>query len=157
MKLLRIPFPTVLLCAALAGAGCARSGGPVTAGQTPAPETGEPPVPEALAAVAPTPNQVASGGGADRARLGIPSGQLPRPGLCRVWIPGVPPGRQALARTCDNVLATAPPGSWVLHRPTQDRGQVQVFYLDAERPEVISRVRVFDTESGRLLREGRRQ
>jgi hypothetical protein len=157
MKLLRLPFPTFLLCATLAGGGCIRSGTLVAVGQTPAPETGEPPVPEALAAVAPTPSRVASSGGADRARLGVPPGHLPRAGLCRVWIPGVPPGRQALARTCDNVLATAPAGSWVLHRPVEDRGQVQVFYVDDKRPEVISRVRVFDTGSGRLLREGGRQ
>jgi hypothetical protein len=155
MKLLRISFPTFLLCATLAGAACTRSGGLVTVGQTPAPETGDPPVPEALASVAPAPLAAASGPAAAAARLPVPPGHLPRAGLCRVWVPGVPPGRQALARTCENVLETAPPGSMVVHRPVENRKQVQVFHVDTERPEAISRVQVFDAGTGRLLRDSR--
>src|SRR5258706_7886085 len=28
------------------------------------------------------------------ATLGVPPGHLPKPGECRIWIPGTPPGRQ---------------------------------------------------------------
>src|SRR5262245_44520751 len=31
---------------------------------------------------------------------GIPPGQLPPPGMCRVWYEGVPPGRQPRATDC---------------------------------------------------------
>lgn len=155
MKLLRIPFPTFLLCATLAGAGCTRSGNLVVVGQTPAPETGEPPVPEALAAVAPSTLSASGPASSGTTRLAVPSRELPRPGLCRVWVPGAPPGRQALARTCENVLATAPPGSMIVHRPAEELRQVQVLHVDPERPETITRVQVFDAGSGRLLRDTR--
>jgi hypothetical protein len=155
MKPLRIAFPTFLLCATLAGAGCTRSGHLVTVGHSPAPETGDPPVPEALASVAPGPLAAVPGAASAAARLPVPPGHLPRVGLCRVWVPGVPPGRQALARTCENVLRTAPPGSMVIHRPVEDRKQVQVFHVDPERSEAIARVQIFDAGTGRLLRESR--
>ncbi|MGE0445635.1 MAG: hypothetical protein AB7P99_10440 [Vicinamibacterales bacterium] len=32
---------------------------------------------------------------------GVPPGQLPPPGLCRVWYEGTPPGRQPGAMNCD--------------------------------------------------------
>ncbi len=38
------------------------------------------------------------------ATLGIPPGQLPPIGQCRIWIPGRPAGRQARARSCDGIV-----------------------------------------------------
>jgi hypothetical protein len=36
-----------------------------------------------------------------RASQGIPPGQLPPSGMCRVWYDGVPPGRQPRATSCN--------------------------------------------------------
>src|SRR5438477_332744 len=89
------------------------------------------------------------------ATLGVPPGHLPKPGECRVWIPGVPPGRQPRprSRSCDGIAAAAPPGSWILYRPTADRRLVHVREVDRTRVGVVVRVRVFEVESGRFIRE----
>jgi len=89
------------------------------------------------------------------ATLGVPPGHLPKPGECRVWIPGVPPGRQPRpkSRSCDGIAAIAPAGSWILYRPTADRKVVRVRILDERRAGVIVRIRVFEAETGRLVRE----
>ena len=86
--------------------------------------------------------------------LGIPPGHLPRPGECRLWIPGTPPGRQPRpkSRPCDGLAAEAPAGSWILYRPTDER-LVHVRVVDPRRAGVVIRIRVFAAESGRLLRE----
>jgi hypothetical protein len=91
------------------------------------------------------------------ATLGIPPGHLPRPGECRVWIPGVPPGRQRSARSrdCRGIAYDAPAGSWIVYRPTHDRKHVHVRVVDDRRPGVIVVLRLFDTESGRFVREER--
>src|SRR5690348_10092899 len=77
--------------------------------------------------VAPTP-EVEAAGASTAATLGVPPGHLPNPGECRVWIPGVPPGRQPRpkSRDCAGIEAVAPPGSWILFRPTADRQLVHV-------------------------------
>jgi len=87
--------------------------------------------------------------------LGVPPGHLPKPGECRVWIPGVPPGRQPRpkSRDCTGIAAMAPPGSWILYRPTADRKLVHVREVDRARVGVVVRVRVFEVESGRFVRE----
>ncbi|HXL11474.1 MAG TPA: hypothetical protein VN955_08760 [Gemmatimonadales bacterium] len=87
--------------------------------------------------------------------LGVPPGHLPKPGECRVWIPGVPPGRQPRpkSRDCGGIAAVAPPGSWILYRPTADRKLVHVREVDRARVGVVVRVRVFEVESGRFVRE----
>jgi len=85
--------------------------------------------------------------------LGIPNGHLPSPGECRIWIPGTPPGRQARPRTCANILADAPAGSWIVYRPARSRDMIRVQVIQADRPSVIRVVRVYDAGSKRLLRE----
>jgi hypothetical protein len=42
----------------------------------------------------------AQGRGNNRPPAGIPPGQMPAPGQCRVWYDGVPPGRQPSATDC---------------------------------------------------------
>src|SRR5213596_3230251 len=81
-----------------------------------------------------------SEGPSTAATLGVPPGHLPKPGECRVWIPGVPPGRQPRpkSRACAGIEAVAPPGSWILYRPTAG---------------VVVRIRVCEAESGKFVRE----
>src|SRR2546428_9871197 len=64
-----------------------------------------------------------SEGPSTAATLGVPPGHLPRPGECRGWIPGVPPGPQPRPRPrpCDGTPPAAPAGSWIPYRPTADR------------------------------------
>jgi len=87
------------------------------------------------------------------ATLSVPPGQLPPPGLCRVWFPGRPPGRQPKARPCAEVESGAPAGAWVLYRPSQDRTVVHVRYVDDRRAGVVVWIRVFDASSGAFIRD----
>lgn len=88
------------------------------------------------------------------ATLGIPPGQLPPPGQCRVWYPGEPPGHQPRARSCARIEREAPAGSWIVYRPTEDRKVVHVREVDQRRPGVVVRLRVYDIRRGTLIREG---
>jgi hypothetical protein len=87
------------------------------------------------------------------ATLNVPPGQLPKPGLCRLWFPDRPPGRQPKARPCAEVESGAPAGTWVLYRPSQDRAVVHVRYLDDRRAGVVVWIRVFDASSGAFVRD----
>ena len=44
-------------------------------------------------------------------QLGIPRGHLPSLGMCRIWIPGRPPGQQPRAQSCGIALRNAPLGA----------------------------------------------
>ena len=89
------------------------------------------------------------------ATLGIPPGHLPKPGRCRVWVPGTPPGRQPRprSRSCEGIAPVAPAGSWIVYRPTADRKLVHVRVVDARRAGMIVRVRIFEVETGQFVRE----
>ncbi len=89
------------------------------------------------------------------ATLGIPPGHLPKPGQCRVWIAGTPPGQQPRpkSRPCEGIAAVAPAGSWVVYRPTADRKLVHVRVVDQRRAGVVVRVRIFEVATGKLVRE----
>ena len=100
------------------------------------------------------PEPAASRGPSTAATLGIPPGHLPPPGQCRVWLPGTPPGHQPRARSCANIERTAPAGSWIVYRPSEDRKVVQVRVVDERRPGVVVHLRVYDAERGTLIREG---
>src|ERR687898_898807 len=43
----------------------------------------------------------AQGNGRNRRNQGIPPGQMPPAGMCRVWYDNLPPGRQPRATDCD--------------------------------------------------------
>lgn len=87
------------------------------------------------------------------ATLGIPPGHLPPPGQCRVWLPGEPPGHQPRPRSCARIEATAPAGSWIVYRPSQDKKEVHVRVVDERRPGVVVHLRVYDVRRGTLIRE----
>ena len=87
------------------------------------------------------------------ATLGIPPGHLPSPGMCRVWVPGKPPGHQEKARSCSNIERSAPAGSWIVERPGRDKKVVHVRVVDERRPGVVVRMRVYEIRDGKLVRE----
>lgn len=89
------------------------------------------------------------------ATLGIPPGHLPKAGECRVWIPGTPPGHQPKpkSRSCATIGAVAPAGSWIIYRPTDNKKLVHVREVDARRAGTVIRIRIFDIETTRLVRE----
>lgn len=105
-------------------------------------------------APAPAPAPAQKQGKSTAATLGIPPGHLPPPGQCRVWMPGEPPGHQAKARSCANIERSAPAGSWIVYRPTEDKKVVHVKVVDQSRPGVVVHVRIYDLASGSLIREG---
>jgi len=45
------------------------------------------------------PNPDVQSGPSTAATLGLPPGQLPQMGECRIWIPGTPPGQQPRPRS----------------------------------------------------------
>jgi hypothetical protein len=45
----------------------------------------------------------------------IPPGQLPPAGMCRIWIDGVPPGRQPAPTDCPTAIATKPANARVIY------------------------------------------
>jgi hypothetical protein len=95
------------------------------------------------------------GGPSSAATLGIPPGHLPDAGECRVWIPGTPPGHQPKpkSRPCPGIATVAPPGSWIVYRPTDDRKLVHVREVDSRRGGVVVRIRIFDIETRRQVAE----
>ena len=103
-------------------------------------------------APAPAPAPAASRGPSTAATLKIPPGQLPPPGQCRVWVEGLPPGKQPKARTCSGIEDSAPPSSWVVYRPGQDKKVVHVREMDRRRVGVVARVTVYDVQTGVVIR-----
>ena len=87
--------------------------------------------------------------------LEVPPGHLPDPGECRLWYPGVSPGRQPRPRSrpCEEIAEIAPAGSWIIYRPSYDRRLAYVRVVDERRPGIVIRVRIFDLETYRLVRE----
>ncbi len=43
--------------------------------------------------------------------FGIPEGQLPSPGECRLWFPDLPPGQQPPPGNCYELQRNIPPGA----------------------------------------------
>ena len=89
------------------------------------------------------------------ATLGLPPGQMPQIGECRVWIPGTPPGRQPRPRSrpCAGISAFAPAGSWIIYRPLENRRLVYVREVDSNGAGRIIRSRIYDVDTNRFLRE----
>ena len=51
----------------------------------------------------------------------VPPGHLPPPGLCRIWIDGVPPGRQPRPTDCATAQRYRPANARVIHGGARDR------------------------------------
>jgi hypothetical protein len=128
---MRFPVPIAAGLAFLAAAACK------PASMTPTPEP-EP--------VRRSPSTVAT--------LDVPPGHLPAPGMCRVWVPGKPPGHQAEARSCRNIERTAPAGSLIVERSGTDRNTVHVRVVDERRPGVVVLMRVYQIRGDKVVRAG---
>src|SRR6266699_3943535 len=68
---------------------------------------------------------------------------------------GAPPGHQPKpkSRPCPGIATVAPAGSWIIYRPTDDKNVVHIREVDSRRPGTVIRIRIFDIETSRLLRE----
>jgi hypothetical protein len=53
----------------------------------------------------------------------IPRGQMPRAGMCRVWIDGLPPGRQPPSTDCATAQRNVPPNGRIIYG-SQTQGRV---------------------------------
>jgi hypothetical protein len=83
--------------------------------------------------------------------LGIPEGQLPSPGECRIWYPQRTASQQPAAQGCVEAEASATPGTWVLYRPPDDARVVHVRVMHPEKAGVVIRINIFDAEKGTYL------
>lgn len=103
----------------------------------------------------PAPDVRGNRGPSTAVTIGVPPGHLPDVGECRIWIPGTPPGRQPKpkSRPCAGIAALAPAGSWILYRPSENRKLVYRREVDARQAGLVIRVRIFDIETTRLVRE----
>jgi hypothetical protein len=59
--------------------------------------------------------------------LGVPEGQLPPPGECKIWIPGRPAGQQRPPMKCADAFRRAPLGAWVISQESSSRYRVSIF------------------------------
>ena len=66
-------------------------------------------------------------------RLAQHRAHLPRPGMCRVWMPDEPPGHQPKPRSCSGIERTAPAGGYIVERPGKDKKVVHVRVMDERR------------------------
>jgi hypothetical protein len=69
-------------------------------------------------------------------------------------VQGLPPGKQPKARGCSGIEDAAPPSSWVVYRPGQDKKVVHVREMDPRRVGIVVRVTVYDVQSGSAIRGG---
>ena len=129
MRTARLLVPCTML---LAAAGCSSSIS--TTSNTPAPAPAH------------------ARGPSTASTLKIPPGHLPPPGQCRVWVQGLPPGKQPRARGCSGIEDSAPPSSWVVYRPGQDKKVVHVREMDAHRVGIVARVTIYDVKSGAVVK-----
>ena len=68
-------------------------------------------------------------------RYNVPPGQRPPEGMCRVWIDGVPPGRQPAPTDCATAIATRPANAHVIYgsRNNSFPGQGKGKWKNAQR------------------------
>lgn len=78
----------------------------------------------------------------------IPPGHMPPPGMCRIWIDGVPAGRQPAPTDCATAIRRRPPNARVIFgpevRPSARGGNAGVLPLPQfrdERPPEAQRAR----------------
>lgn len=85
-------------------------------------------------------------------RLDIPRSALPAPGLCRVWVNGLPVSQQPLSRGCVGIENTAPLGSRVLYRPDDGTRRLVVCHISTSHHGEIEGMDLFNINNSRLIR-----
>jgi hypothetical protein len=93
-----------------------------------------------------------SGGSGAPIELSISQGELPSPGLCRVWVSDQSDSQQPLARGCDGIEWTAPLGSRVLYRPDDGSREVHVKYMSRATRGLVTGIDAFSIDTLRLIR-----
>jgi hypothetical protein len=68
----------------------------------------------AVLAAATTTSADAQGRGRGKGNQGVPPGQRPPAGMCRIWIDGVPPGHQPAPTDCETAVRNQPRNSQVI-------------------------------------------
>src|SRR5215213_9123677 len=56
----------------------------------------------------------AQGRGRAKGNQGVPPGQRPPAGMCRIWIDGVPPGHQPAPTDCETAVRNQPRNSQII-------------------------------------------
>lgn len=87
--------------------------------------------------------------GRGRASTGYPPGFRPPPGMCRVWIQGLPPGQQPGVTDCVTARASAPANARVIYGDRSDNPAFRT------RTGVYSRT-VYDANGNRVLQRVQR-
>ncbi len=85
--------------------------------------------------------------------LHIPKGHLPPPGSCRIWYPDRPPGHQPPPGDCGILAHRVPAGAWLISRSRQEQKYLRVSVYDQARPGIVLVIRVFESATGRFVRE----
>ena len=70
--------------------------------------------------------------GRGRGNAGIPPGQRPAAGLCRVWIDGVPPGLQPPATDCRTANARVPRNGRVIYGDQTDQRNRRIYQSNGQ-------------------------
>ena len=77
---------------------------------------------------------------APRELAGVPRGQYPPPGECRVWYPNRPPGQQPPPTSCDRLVGTRlEPGAFILHGDRAYDAEYNWREEDRRRPGTVGR------------------
>ena len=91
-----------------------------------------------------------------RGPLGIPPGHLPPPGMCKIWFPNTPPGRQSKrSGNCNTLQRQVPQGAWLIRHPS-GRGSdtVDVSVYEETRSGSLSLIiRTYNFETGIFISE----
>ena len=85
----------------------------------------------------------------------IPPGHLPPPGECRIWYPDLPPGQQPPPGDCQDLRWRVPPGAWLIDTPRESQEYFRVSVYDPQTPRIVIGIRLYDVDTGRLIREYR--
>ena len=67
------------------------------------------------------------GRGRGKGNQGVPPGQRPPAGMCRIWINGVPPGHQPAPTDCQTAVRNQPPNSQIIWGDNTNRNERNVY------------------------------